>query len=182
MKIKSICKYIKSDLYRYYGKNCVLTFFKAMIVNRSFKYTFWLRMCKSKIKVIRYPSIVMHRLLSTRYSLHISNLTDIGYGFYIGHGTSIVISPSAVIGNNCNVSPFTIIGSNKGKAAEIGNDVYIGPHVSIVENVIIGDSVTIGAGTVVIKNIPKDMTSIGNPNRNIYSNDIAVYIKNKYKK
>jgi serine O-acetyltransferase len=43
--------------------------------------------------------------------------------------------------------------------------VWIGPHVSIVGPVKIGDNAKIGAGTVVIKDVPKDATSVGNPNR-----------------
>ncbi|MDO6542470.1 serine acetyltransferase [Photobacterium sanguinicancri] len=180
MKTKQLKKYIRSDLYRYYGKGNWRLFIKALLINRSFKYSFWLRLCKSECWVIKSLAIVMHRIYSTRYSVHISHVTEIGFGLYIGHGTSIVVSPTAVIGDNCNLSPFTIIGSNKGKAATIGNNVYIGPHVSIVEDVIIGSDVTIGSGCVVVKDIPNGMTSIGNPNRNKISREISPFIKNKY--
>lgn len=176
----SVIKYIKSDLYRYYGRKDSLTMLKAMLFNRSFKYSFWLRACQSNNKVVKLISIFMHRFFSTRYGIHISIKTKIGYGFYIGHGMGVVISPSAVIGNNCNVSPFTNIGSNYNKAAKIGDNVYIGPHVSIVENVVIGNNVTIGAGAVVVKNIGDNMTSVGNPNKSYPSKNIAEFIKNKY--
>ena len=77
--------------------------------------------------------------------------TKVGYGLYIGHGGPVIVNPTAKIGNNVNLSQFTTIGSNRGKAATIGDNVYIGPSVCIVEDVVIGDNVTIGAGSVVTK-------------------------------
>lgn len=76
---------------------------------------------------------------------------QLGYGFYIEHGVAIVINPQTKIGNNCNISQGLTIGSNHGAPAPIGDNVYIGPGVCIVENVTIGNNATIGVGAVVIK-------------------------------
>ena len=65
-------------------------------------------------------------------------------GYYIGHGGPIVVNPIAEIGNNCNLYQFTTIGSNHNHAAKIGDNTYIGPNVCIVEDVKIGNNVTIG--------------------------------------
>ena len=81
---------------------------------------------------------------------------------YIGHGGPIIINPTTIIGNNCNLSQFTTIGSNEGHAAKIGDNTYIGPNVCIVEAVTIGNNVTIGAGSVVTKDIQDNSTSVGN--------------------
>ncbi len=103
--------------------------------------------------------------LSIKYGLQIPFETSIGHGLYIGHGIGIVVNPTAEIGCNCNLSQFTTIGSNNGKAAVIGNNVYIGPSVCIVENVKIGNNVTIGAGAVIVKDIPDDATVAGVPGK-----------------
>lgn len=98
--------------------------------------------------------------------------TKIGEGLYIGHGIGIIINGKTNIGHHCNISQFLTIGSNKGTPAVIGDNVYIGPSVCIVEDVKIGNNVKIGAGTVVVKDIPDNCTSVGNPNRIIIkSND-----------
>ncbi len=68
-----------------------------------------------------------------------------------------------MIGNNVNLSQFTTIGANGGRqAAEIGDNVYIGPNVCIIEHVKIGNNATIGAGSVVTKDIPENATAVGN--------------------
>ncbi|ATC86902.1 bacterial transferase hexapeptide domain protein [Pseudoalteromonas arctica] len=81
---------------------------------------------------------------------------------------------------NCYISQFVNIGSNHGKAASIGNNVYIGPMVCIVEDVVIASNVTIGAGAVVVKDIPKNATAVGNQAKVINYNSPAKYINNRF--
>lgn len=90
------------------------------------------------------------------------------------------MNPTVVIGNNCNLSQFTTIGSNHGKAAIIGDNVYIGPNTCIVEDVHIGLQVTIGVGSVVTKDIPDNATACGNYAKVINFKNPGRYIKNHY--
>lgn len=85
---------------------------------------------------------IFHQLAMRRTGIWIQACTEIGYGLYIGHGIGLVVNPTAKIGNNCNLSQFMTIGANNGKAAVIGDNVYIGPSVCIVEDVEIGDNAT----------------------------------------
>lgn len=153
--------YIKSDCYRYIGKTDFWAILKFYLASSTFRWHVAFRLCKSH-SFLRYLGYALWILNGSKQQIQIANTTKIGYGLYIGHGGPIVINPSAVIGDNCNLSQFTTIGSNEGKAATIGNNVYIGPGVSIVEDVNIGDSVTIGAGSVVTKDIPENATAAGN--------------------
>ena len=106
--------------------------------------------------------------------------TKIGYGFYIGHGGPVIINGTAIIGNNCNISQFTTIGANEGKAAVIRDNVYIGPNVCIVEDVLIKDNVTIGAESVVCKNLPENATVAGNYAKVLNFNNPGRYIENRW--
>lgn len=160
-----ILEYIKSDLCRYVGKeNTTLKMFlKQYFFNSGFKFSFWLRLTKSKNIIISKFANIQRRRFGEKYILDISADTEIGFGLYIGHGGCIIINPSAKIGNNVNLSQFTTVGSNHGQAATIGDNVYIGPSVCIVEDVTIGNNVKIGAGAVVTKNIPENATAAGVP-------------------
>lgn len=170
---------IKADLYRYVGSYSLLLLIRNLFnSNRSFKYTFWLRLVKSENIIIRGIAKLMHRHLSIKYAIQIPKEVVIGPGLYLGHATSIIINPTAVLGKNCNLSQFTTIGSNHGKAAVIGGCCYIGPNVCLVEDVNIGDQVTIGAGSVVNKDVPSRCTAVGNPARIFPSKLAAKYIIN----
>lgn len=178
---------IRSDYYRYYGFDCCTWIEKMGMVlkallafNHSFTYSFWFRLASDKnlfYPVARY----MHWHLSRRYGIQIPYNTKIGYGLYIGHGVGIIIHPKTIIGNNCNISQFLTIGSNKNMPAIIGDNVYIGPSVCIVENVKIGDNVSIGAGSVVTKDVPDSATIVGVPAKVLHYNNPGQFICNRWK-
>ena len=54
-----------------------------------------------------------------------------------------------------------------GKPISIGNDVWFGGNVTVCPGVTIGDDVVIGAGSVVVKDIPSHCIAVGNPCRPI---------------
>lgn len=171
--------YIKSDLHRYYGKHDFITFIKAYFLNRTFRFQYAFRMCQTR-GLSRYLGLILWRLNGTKRYIQIFRHTKIGYGLFIGHGGPVAVHPTAVIGNNCNLSQFTSIGSNENHAAVIGDNTYIGPNVCIVENIRIGSNVTIGAGSVVTKDIPDNATAAGNYAKVLNYNDPGRYILNKW--
>lgn len=128
--------------------------------------------------IVKFIGYILWILNKSKNTIKLSPRTKIGYGLYIGHGGSIVVNPTAIIGNNVNISQFVTIGSNYNKAARIGDFTYIGPNVCIVEDVIIGSNVTIGAGSVVTKDIPDNATACGNYAKVINFDNPGRYTKN----
>lgn len=102
---------------------------------------------------------------------------EIGDNFYINHNGVFLDEAKIVIGNNVFVGPncgfYTASHPleadlrNKGletaKSITVGNNVWIGGNVCILGGVTIGDNAVIGAGSVVIKDIPKNSVACGNP-------------------
>lgn len=124
-------KYIKSDLFRLCGDTKIKSFLSTYFINSGFRYLVSIRLCKSK-GIIKYIGYFLW-LIARDKRMHINPKTKIGYGLYIGHGGPIVINPTAVIGNNVNLSQFTSIGSNEGVSAVIGDNCYIGPNVLLLK-------------------------------------------------
>tara|TARA_B110000211_G_scaffold128524_1_gene147675 strand:+ start:4250 stop:4801 length:552 start_codon:yes stop_codon:yes gene_type:complete len=179
--MKGLFKYIQSDFARYKKratiKNIIINVF--FLKNVSIAFCFWLRLCQYN-NIFTPLAIVMHLRLSRKFGLQIPRKTRIGYGFAINHAISIVIHPNTIIGNNCTICQFLTIGSGNGNPAIIRDNVYIGPSVCIVNKVEIGNNATIGAGAVVIKDVPPNSTVGGVPAKVISLNDPGRLIKNKW--
>lgn len=176
----SCWQYIKSDLRRYTESESLAGLLRQLMFNRSFKYSFWLRLAKHSNALLRLIARLMHRRLSGRYLIQIPVTTQIGFGLYLGHHMCVVVNETAIIGNNVNLSQFTTIGSIEGNAAVIGDNVYIGPGVCVVENVHIGNNVTVGAGSVVTRDVPENATVAGVPARVLHFDRPGRYVNHRW--
>ncbi len=171
---------IKSDRFRVTGKiESTSAILLHIIKPFSSSVLFWLRLCQYNGWLKPFCKYMFKRA-SRKHSLDIHQSVKIGYGFYIGHGICMVVNGGTVIGNNVNLSQFLNIGTNRRTPAIIGNDVYVGPSVCIVEDVRIGSGASIGAGAVVTKDIPENATAIGIPARVLNYNNPGLYIKNRW--
>jgi serine O-acetyltransferase len=172
---------VKSDRFRLTGKKestltaimqCIKPFSRSSVL-------FWLRLCQFRGWLFPIFRII-YKVVSRRAQIDIPPTTRIGYGFYIGHQQSIVVNDATIIGNNVNLSQFLNIGTSEGQPAMIGNKVFVGPMVAIVDGVKIASNTTIGAGAVVIKDIPADATAVGVPAKVINYSEPGRYIVNPY--
>jgi serine O-acetyltransferase len=98
----------------------------------------------------------------------------IGEGFFIDHGSGVVIGETAEIGDNVTIyHQVTLGGSGKEKGKRhptIGNNVVIGNGARILGSFTVGDNCRIGAGAVVLREVPSNSTVVGNPGRIVIQN------------
>lgn len=97
----------------------------------------------------------------------------IGKGFFIDHGTGVVIGETAEIGDNVTIYHDVTLGgvavfNSKGKLTSkrhptIGNGVIIGAGAQVLGPITIGDNVKIGSNAVVLKNVSANTTVVGVP-------------------
>ena len=92
----------------------------------------------------------------------ISSTTRIGKGFSVAHPYSTVINADN-IGDNFRCLHCTTIGAKSNGRPKLGDNVHLGANVTIIGPVHIGNNVTIGAGAVVVKDIPDNAVVAGNP-------------------
>lgn len=84
-------------------------------------------------------------------------------------GLATVVHARARIGSNCYIGPNVIIGGRSGEHAvpEIGDDVFVGAGARILGPVKIGNGSTIGAASLVLKDVLAGSTVVGSPARPI---------------
>lgn len=133
---------------------------------------------KNKIlKIIGLPYLVFYNLITHFvFSIELPYRTKIGKGLKIYHGMAIVVHQNTIIGTNCTIRQCTTIGNAKtnGKCPIIGNNVEIGCNVCIIGDLHISDNVIIGAGSVIVKNIPANTLAVGNPSRLVKYNTPSI--------
>ena len=93
----------------------------------------------------------------------------IGRRFFIDHGAGVVIGETAEIGDDVLLYQGVVLGGTslekKKRHPTLGNNVLVGAGAIVLGPVHIGDGARIGAGSVVIKDVPHNATAIGIPAR-----------------
>jgi len=93
----------------------------------------------------------------------------IGEGFFIDHGSGVVIGETTEIGDNVTLyQGVTLGGTGKEKGKRhptIGNNVVISTGAKILGSFTVGDNSKIGAGSVVLKAVPPNSTVVGVPGK-----------------
>ena len=103
------------------------------------------------------------------FSSDISCKAKIGPGFVIVHGHDIVIGADVIMGRNCKIFNGVTLGNKDTTQFAICNQPVVGDHVvlstgaKILGPIIIGDNVTIGANSVVIRNCQSNTVYAGVP-------------------
>lgn len=101
----------------------------------------------------------------------------VGKNFYSNHNLVILDCAEVRFGDNVFIGPncgfYTAIHPidaeqrkmeiEWAKPIKVGNDVWFGGSVTVLPGVTIGDNVVIGAGSVVVKDIPSGVVAVGNP-------------------
>ncbi|USG66026.1 serine O-acetyltransferase [Brevibacillus ruminantium] len=93
----------------------------------------------------------------------------IGKGLFIDHGMGVVIGETCEIGDNVTIyQGVTLGGTGKEKGKRhptVGNNVIIASGAKVLGSFKIGDNSKIGAGSVVLQEVPPNSTVVGIPGR-----------------
>ena len=122
------------------------------------------------------------RVLSqiTRHITGVENhpAAQIGKHFFIDHAMGGVIGETTIVGDNCVLYQGVTLGGTGNETGKrhptLGNNVLIGAGTKVLGPVYIGDNARIGAGSVVLKNLPANCTAVGVPAEVVRINNKAV--------
>ncbi|MEB3215235.1 MAG: serine O-acetyltransferase [Nostocales cyanobacterium 94392] len=102
----------------------------------------------------------------------------IGKGVFIDHGMGVVIGETAIVGDYALIYQGVTLGGTGKETGKrhptLGEYVVVGAGAKVLGNLQIGDNVRIGAGSVVLRDVPADCTVVGVPGRIVYRSGVKV--------
>ncbi len=105
---------------------------------------------------------------------------QIGRRLFIDHGAGVVIGETAIVGNDVTLYQGVTLGGTgheRGKRHPTLRDgVYAGSNAQILGNICIGENSRVGAGSVVLRDVPPNSTVVGVPAHIVYQNGERVLI------
>lgn len=146
---------------------------------------------KSSMEVFLYPSFkamigyrISHSLFKRKHyflarwcsqrtarktGIEIHPGAEIGKGFFIDHGIGVIIGETAVVGDNVTLyQGVTLGGTGKEQGKRhptIGDNVMISAGAKVLGSFTVGENSKIGAGSVVLSQVPPHSTVVGVPGR-----------------
>lgn len=155
---------------------------------------------KSSMEVLLYPSFkamlhyrTAHRLYAKKHyflarwisqrcvrktGIEIHPGATIGKGLFIDHGAGVVIGETAILGDNVTLFQGVTLGGNgkeKGKRhPTLGDNVMVSAGAKILGSFTIGENSKIGAGSVVLQEVPPNSTVVGVPGRVVKRDNVKI--------
>lgn len=124
-----------------------------------------------------FPRFVSHiaRFLT---GIEIHPGARIGKGVFIDHGMGVVIGETAIVGDYSIIYQGVTLGGTGKESGKrhptLGENVVVGGGAKVLGNIQIGNDVRIGAGSVVLKDVPSNCTVVGIPGRVVYRSGVKV--------
>ncbi len=117
----------------------------------------------------REMALYLQSIISQIFAVDIHPAAKIGCGILLDHATSIVIGETAVVEDDVSLlHEVTLGGSGKQQGdrhPKVRRGVLIGAGAKVIGNIEIGEGARIGAGSVVLDDVPPHHTAVGVPAR-----------------
>jgi serine O-acetyltransferase len=139
-----------------------LLYFKGFHALQSYRVAHWLWDQQR-----RQVALYLQNRISETFGVDIHPAARIGRGIMIDHATSVVIGETAVIDDDVSMlHEVTLGGTGKDtgdRHPKVRQGVLLGAGAKILGNVVIGEGSRVGAGSVVLKDVPARCTVVGVP-------------------
>ena len=149
-----------------------LLYFKGFHALQSYRVSNWL--WKQGREVL---ALCIQNRISEVFGVDVHPAARIGSGILIDHATGVVVGETAVVEDNVSIlHEVTLGGTGKERGdrhPKIRAGVLIGAGAKILGNIEIGEGAKIGAGSVVLKDVPPHTTAAGVPARIVGKTDVA---------
>jgi len=108
----------------------------------------------------------------------------LGRRLFIDHATGVVIGETAIMGNDVTLyQGVTLGGTGKGHGKRhptLCDGVFVGNNANLLGNITVGENSRVGAGSVVLSDVPPNSTVVGVPSHIVYCNGQRVLISDPH--
>jgi serine O-acetyltransferase len=129
---------------------------------------------------LRLPARILSQIGRFYTGVDIHPGARLGRRLFIDHATGVVIGETAIVGDDVTMyQGVTLGGTGKQQGKRhptICNNVYIGNNANVLGNVTVGENSRVGAGSVVLADVPPNSTAVGVPAHIVYRNGQRVLI------
>ncbi|MFT5483084.1 MAG: serine O-acetyltransferase [Halieaceae bacterium] len=105
--------------------------------------------------------------VSAGFGVDIHPAARLGYGIMLDHATGVVIGETSVVGNDVSIMQSVTLGGTGKEEGDrhpkVGDGVLISAGAKILGNISIGTGAKVGAGSVVLQDVPPHTTVAGVP-------------------
>jgi serine O-acetyltransferase len=138
-----------------------------------FNYWLWRR-------GFRLPARFLSQVTRHFTGIEIHPGATVGRRLFIDHGMGVVIGETAIVGDDVTLYHSVTLGGTslqkKKRHPTLGNGVVVGNTSSILGDIVVGDNSRVGAGSVVLRDVPPDSTVVGVPAHIVYRDGKRVLI------
>ncbi len=102
----------------------------------------------------------------------------IGKGLFIDHGSGVIIGETAIVGDNVTLYQGVTLGGTGKETGKrhptIEDNVMISAGAKIIGSFTVGENSKVGAGSVVLKEVPPNSTVVGVPGHVVKRNNVSI--------
>ena len=128
----------------------------------------------------RFVARAMSQFARLLTGIEIHPGAEIGRRFFVDHGMGVVIGETTIIGDDVTLYQGVTLGGTGKETGKrhptIGNKVVIGAGARVLGNITIGEDSRIGAGSVVLRDVPDHSTVVGVPGHIVFREGKRVVI------
>lgn len=134
-------------------------------------HAIWLHRLAHPLWNAGWPTLARWVSHVTRFvtGIEIHPAARLGPGLFIDHGMGIVIGETAEVGENVSLLQGVTLGGTSNKREKrhptLGDNVVVGAGAKIIGGFRIGANSRIGAGSVVVREVPENSVVVGVPGR-----------------
>ncbi len=143
---------------------------EVLLTYPSLHAVFWHRICHALYR-FRVPLLprILSQLVRSFTLIEIHPGARIGRRLFIDHGAAVVIGETSEVGDDVLLYHQVTLGGTSTRREKrhptLGNNVIVGAGAAVLGAITVGEGARIGAGSVVLRDVPPHATVVGVPGR-----------------